>query len=87
MATKLKSPDLDRCETEWRGGSFMTLGPRPMIRCEKPATCVGTEKEPGTDGQHGSMSFCDEHRAVFEAKFPGVATFKTIIKSISRSKS
>lgn len=82
MTTKKKSalipPDLDRCQVEWKDGSFMTLGPRQWVRCDKPPTFVAKVKEPGKDGRRGSMAMCDEHRKVYEERSPGTATFHKI---------
>jgi hypothetical protein len=56
---QLTPPDLKRCQAEWRGGSFMTLGPRQMERCENPPTVIVKELKPSEkDGQHGAMSLC-----------------------------
>ena len=71
---RLIPPDPERCQTEWTGGSFMTFGPRPMVRCSERPTWIATQKaEP-----RGSMSLCDEHKKVLQAKRRGVATFQTI---------
>ena len=55
---KLTPPDPKRCQAEWRGGSFMTLGPRQMERCENPPVVIVMEKIPGPDKQCGAMSLC-----------------------------
>lgn len=51
-------PDPDRCQAEHRLGSFMTLGPRSMVRCEAKPVYIAMETKPGEDGQCGSMSLC-----------------------------
>jgi hypothetical protein len=51
-------PDLKRCQVESRGGSFMTLGPRPMERCTRKPLWIAKERKAGKDGQRGSMSLC-----------------------------
>jgi hypothetical protein len=60
-------PDYDRCQCEWLGGSFMTLGPRPTVRCEKKPTVIVQEAKP-QEGYTvaGSMSLCDEHLKVMQ---------------------
>ena len=57
--TKLTPPDRKRCQAEQLGGSFMTLGPRPLIRCKNKPIVIVTENKPSEkDGQKGSMSLC-----------------------------
>ena len=54
MSETLIPPDFKRCQAEQKYGSFMTLGPRPMIRCDNAPVVVITErKQP-----KGSMSLC-----------------------------
>jgi hypothetical protein len=56
---KLTPPDPKRCQAEWRGGSFMTLGPRQMERCEDPPVVIVKELKPSEKGgQCGAMSLC-----------------------------
>jgi len=38
----------------------MTLGPRPTVRCERPALFIATERQAGKDGLKGAMSVCAE---------------------------
>lgn len=59
-------PDKNQCQAEEREGSFMTLGPRSMVRCSERPDFIATEKKPGSDGQIGSMSVCQKHRQVME---------------------
>jgi len=35
-----------------------------LVRCRQIPTVVATERKPGDDGQCGSMSLCDECKAV-----------------------
>jgi len=58
--SNLTPPDKNRCQGEFLAGSFMTLGPRHWERCKNPPTVLVTETFPGPDGQHGSMSLCDD---------------------------
>lgn len=51
-------PDLKRCQAEHREGSFMTLGPRRMVRCDKPPVFLAVEIIAGKDGRRGAMSLC-----------------------------
>ncbi len=57
---KLIPPDRKQCQAETREGSFMTLGPRRMVRCEAKPTWIAIEIVAAADGQKGSMSLCDE---------------------------
>ena len=44
----------------------MTLGGSPRrVRCENAPSVIAIEKRPGDDGQIGSMSLCDDCKAVF----------------------
>lgn len=59
---ELIPPDLKRCQHEYQGGSFMTFGPRPHIRCEAKPVVVITETRVDPEyGKAGSMSLCQEH--------------------------
>jgi hypothetical protein len=77
---KLIPPDTKRCQAEYRAGSFMTLGPRPMVRCDKRPSHIITEKEPNpADGECGSMSVCPECLAMALKHFgTGLITVKAI---------
>ena len=59
--SELTPPDFDRCQAEKpNGNTFMTLGGRPgLVRCREKPLYIVTEKEPGSDGQRGSMSLCE----------------------------
>lgn len=57
--------DRERCQVEYKEGSFMTLGPRSMVRCANRPVYVVTETKPGPDGECGSMSMCEEHYKKF----------------------
>jgi hypothetical protein len=48
--------DLARCQAERREGSFMTFGPRSMVRCDRAPVFVVTERKKGKDGRKGAMS-------------------------------
>lgn len=54
----LTPPDFEQCQCERRSGSFMTLGPRNMVRCEKKPVFIAVEIIAGKDGKHGAMSLC-----------------------------
>jgi hypothetical protein len=60
-------PDRERCQCEIRAAhNFMTLGPPPRYeRCKNKPVCVITEKEPGPDGERGSMSLCGDCYVTF----------------------
>ena len=51
-------PDMNQCQAEQRLGSFMTLGPRSLIRCTNRPVWLATERKPGEDGLKGSMTLC-----------------------------
>jgi hypothetical protein len=52
-------PDPNQCQALIQEGSFMTLGPRPWVRCTSKPTVIATERKAGSDGERGSMSLCD----------------------------
>lgn len=52
--------DLERCQVEVREGSFMSLGPRGMVRCHKQPSVIVKELKKGKDGKTGSMSMCSD---------------------------
>jgi hypothetical protein len=80
---ELTPPDTKRCQAEKpNGATFMSLGGVPkLVRCTNKPTMIATEKEPGKDGQRGSMSLCDECFAVFQKQAPVAATFERITPS------
>ncbi len=76
---ELIAPDLARCQTEWKDGSFMTLGPRFMRRCaERPRWIAKEKRAPGPGKRRGSMSVCNAHREAMEREMPGHAGFEEI---------
>lgn len=79
--TDLIPPDLERCQTEIRQGSFMTLGPRHSTRCTERPTWIAFENAPGPDGLQGSMSMCDGCKAVAAESMGDSVTF-TRIKAV-----
>lgn len=74
-------PDLSRCQAEVREGSFMTLGPRQMVRCSNAPRWIAFEAVPGEDGRQGSMSLCDDCKAVCAEAMGERVTF-TRIKAV-----
>ena len=56
---KLEPIDTNRCQAERLCGSFMTFGPRKLIRCTNGPDFIATEKKPGKDGLVGAMSLCE----------------------------
>jgi hypothetical protein len=77
--SKLTPPDHKRCQAEWKEGSFMTLGPRSMIRCPNPPAIVVRERQPGKDGRRGSMSLCPACAVVLFTRQPPLAVDVTRI--------
>ncbi len=78
---ELIPPDLGQCQAEKPNGhNFMTLGGRPgLVRCTNKPVTIATEKNPGTDGQFGSMSLCNEcWMKMIEQLGDNFATFKPI---------
>lgn len=72
-------PDLNQCQAEILGGSFMTLGPRPMIRCKNSPVWIARENTPGEDGRKGSMSLCADCTLAMIRRFgKDYCTFKPI---------
>ena len=73
--TELTPPDLDRCQAEKPGAGPFALGGETgnplngyLIRCRHQPAWIAAEKNPGDDGQQGSMSLCDACRKVCEAQ-------------------
>lgn len=64
--TTLTPPDRKQCQADIPNGetAFTLGGGHKMVRCTNAATFIVTEVEPGADGQCGSMSVCDECKAV-----------------------
>ena len=58
MTEKIEPIDIVECQAEQRTGSFMTLGPRPVVRCKNPPVYIAIEKKPGKDGLTGGTSLC-----------------------------
>lgn len=50
--------DVDRCQTEIKEGSFMTLGPRFPKQCTQAPKVLVVERKPAPDGSTGAMSLC-----------------------------
>lgn len=81
MSAKLIPPDRKRCQGEQREGSFMTLGPRALVRCLKAPVVIATETKPGEDGRRGSMSLCAECQSVLtQLRGRSFATFRPMRK-------
>lgn len=76
----LTPADPTQCQAETLEGSFMTIGPRSMVRCKNTPKFIVTENKPGKDGLVGSMSLCSECAEEFSKQYPkDFATFKPII--------
>lgn len=72
-------PDTERCQVERLEGSFMTLGPRRMVRCDRAPTVVVKEVQTDAkDGERGSMSMCDQCLDVFRKVVAGTGTFAAL---------
>lgn len=68
---KLEPIDASRCQAERRAGSFMTLGPRPMVRCTNVPTWIAVAVKEGRFD--GAMSLCGDCKKVCELELPEVA--------------
>lgn len=79
---KLIPPDGERCQAEKTvDTNFMTLGGPPvgsMERCRNKPTTLATEKEPGPDGQRGSMTVCDACLAVMREQVDAEIVYTAI---------
>lgn len=82
-------PDYERCQCTYLEGSFMTLGPRSRVRCDKPPTVIVFEIHPDPeDDERGSMSLCDAHLAIFKKQQPdwkNKYTFVNVATNIKES--
>lgn len=77
-APKLDPPDFDMCQAEIKEGSFMTLGPRKMVRCkDKPKWLVVEPKAHPPYTVRGSMTLCDKCAEMCRTQLPD-ATFVRI---------
>lgn len=64
-----RKPNRTRCEAEFLDGSFMTLGPRAMVRCSNKPTVIATERKVAKGRRkRGRMSLCDDCRIVMIAQ-------------------
>lgn len=79
--------DLKQCQTEIRSSTpFIMGGPvKQVTRCKAKPTWVATEREPGSDGQKGSMSLCASCKGILVIQFRShnrpLPTFKKIKKA------
>ena len=78
MAQEIKV-DFARCQGMWRGGSFMTFGPRQMVQCDQVPIVVAREPR----SPHGKMSLCATCAAKCVVQVPGVL-FRAIIRQKNR---
>lgn len=67
---ELEPVDASRCQAEVKSGSFMTLGPRCLVRCENVPVWIGVEIRNGEF--YGVMSLCDKCKKVCEIQMPDV---------------
>lgn len=82
----LVPPDAKRCQAEKPGNGPFVMGgeignPRDgyRVRCRNKPTVIAREREPGADGQRGSMSLCPECQTVFIRQLgTDVASFRPI---------
>lgn len=64
----LEPVDKDRCQAEYREGSFMTFGPRSLKRCKNKPVWIAKANAPFEDGQYGAMSLCMSCADIMEKK-------------------
>lgn len=62
--------DVSRCQAEKKEGSFMTFGPRGLVRCKEKPIWLGVEVREGMF--YGAMSLCDDCKKVCEIQMPNV---------------
>lgn len=67
---ELEAIDSQRCQAEWKTGSFMSFGPRINQRCENKPHWIAVDASGGEF--QGAMSLCDECLPICEAKLPHV---------------
>lgn len=70
VGQELEPIDPNRCQSERKAGSFMTLGPRGLVRCRNKADWIGIQVKDGVF--YGAMSLCDECKRVCEIQEPEV---------------
>ena len=71
MPETLEPIDSVQCQAEKCGGSFMTFGRRPSIRCANTPIWIAVSVK---DGQFdGAMSLCDACKKVCEQVLPAVS--------------
>lgn len=80
MAKELTPPDTSRCQAEDQVGAFVCGGRvGERTRCDALPEWIATEKQPGRDGQIGSMSLCERHReAMVDTLGAEYATFERV---------
>lgn len=78
VSKDLTPADLTRCQAEELGGSFMTFGPRPWIRCKSEPCWIAIENFPGHDCKVGSMSLCQPCKERCEKEQGGRVRFSEI---------
>lgn len=77
---KMTPADKKRCQAEITPAyNAFTIGDvRKAVRCENKPVVIITEKEPGADGQKGSMSLCKECLKEAEKQLPELFTIEPI---------
>lgn len=79
--TALIPADKAQCQAEIPNGenAFTLGGGHKMVRCTNKPAWIATELKPGADGLIGSMSMCDECKAVFLKQVgEGVVSFDAV---------
>ena len=79
--------DPSRCQAEKLDGSFMSFGPRDMVRCPNQAVWIATECQSiREDGALGSMSLCQPCADTFiEQLGASYATVEPIIRKAGKT--
>lgn len=81
MAIEFEPIDPNRCQYEEKKRSFMTFGPRAIIRCKSKPKFVCVEREPREDGKIGAMSLCEVHiETLIEVMGDGYASHHRILE-------
>lgn len=75
----LEPVDAGRCQCEELSGSFMTIGPRKMVRCDKTPVYLAVGVRDGKF--YGAMSLCEEHKVIAETREPGIHFQRFLVRT------
>ncbi len=81
--SELEAIDPSRCQCEKLAGSFMTFGPRSLVRCPNPPKWVGFDIREGKF--YGAMSLCEECRKICQVQVP-TAVYQPLLTAIGETR-